>query len=117
MENKISVIIIDDEKDIVDTMSMYLELNNIDVKGMGYNGYDAYKLFKEKQPDFVILDMKMPDYDGNYAIEKIKKEDPNAKILVTSGFPKDIIKIEQVIRIFTKPLDMDEFVEEIQKLY
>jgi DNA-binding NtrC family response regulator len=115
VENKSSVIIIDDEHDIIESMSMFLELNDIEVKGFGNNGCDAVKLFVEKKPDYVVLDINMPDYDGHYAIEKIKEQDPNAKILISTGFSDKNIKKDDVVRIFTKPFDLEELVQEIQK--
>lgn len=115
MEKKLCGIIIDDDVDLLETMSMFLELKGIEVKGKGYNGCQADKLFKETRPDFVLLDMKMPDYDGAYAIEQIKKEDPNAKIFVTTGFTDHHFQKDEVQHVFKKPYDMKEMLLKIEQ--
>ena len=106
MKQKCTGIIIDDEIDLRETLSDSLEMRGFNIVGMGSNGYDADQLFKEKQPDFVILDMNMPDYDGKYAIKKIKEQDPQAKIFVMTGFTKYSFEEDEVEFIFQKPLDL-----------
>ena len=59
-----SVIIVDDEKDIVNSLSMLLESHGIDVIGKGYNGLEGIQLFDKLHPDIVLLDLAMPEYDG-----------------------------------------------------
>lgn len=110
-----SVIVIDDDEDLVETISTFLELKEIEVKGKGYNGCDADKLYQQTHPDFVLLDMNMPDYDGAYAIQKIKEQDHNAKILVLTGFSDHPFKKDEVRRIFSKPCDTKELILEIKQ--
>lgn len=115
MKNKLSGIIIDDDKDLLETTAMFLELKGIEVKGKGYNGCDADKLYRQTRPDFVLLDMKMPDYDGAYAIEKIKTQDPNAKIFVLTGYTNYPFEKDFVKQVFSKPYDIKKLVVEIEK--
>ena len=115
MKRNLSGIIIDDDKDLVETTSMYLELRGIKIKGKGHSGCEATKLYKQTRPDFVLLDMKMPDYDGSYAIEKIKEQDPNAKIFVLTGFSDHSFQKEKVKQIFEKPYDIKKLVQEIEQ--
>jgi two-component system, NarL family, invasion response regulator UvrY len=46
------------------------------------DGAEAYRLFKELQPDLVIMDLTMPGIGGIEAIRRIWQRDPNARILV-----------------------------------
>ncbi len=46
------------------------------------DGADAYRLFKETQPDLVIMDLTMPGIGGVEAIRRIRQWDPAARILV-----------------------------------
>lgn len=106
-------IIIDDEHDMVETVSDFLKLSGFSIVGTAYNGCDASKLYEQTTPDFVILDMKMPRYDGTYAIKEIKKFNPNAKIFVITGYLEYEHISDQVSAIFNKPCDMNELVKTI----
>jgi DNA-binding NarL/FixJ family response regulator len=46
------------------------------------NGAEAYRIFKESQPDLVIMDLTMPGIGGVEAIRRIRQWDPHARILV-----------------------------------
>ena len=81
----VSAIVIDDDKDVVESFTAMLEYNNVNVVGKGYDGKDAVELYQKLKPDFVVLDILMPEYDGHYAIENIRKFNPNAKIFVATA--------------------------------
>ncbi len=81
----VNAIVIDDDKDVVESFTTMLEYNNVNVVGKGYDGKDAVELYQKLKPDFVVLDILMPEYDGHYAIENIRKFDPNAKIFVITA--------------------------------
>ena len=110
-----SVIVIDDDQESVDTLSDLFRSEGIKVLGMGYNGKEAYQLYKIHKPDFVILDMKMPEYDGVYALKKIKAEDPNAKIIVVTGYSDYKFDRDEALAILNKPYEFDELLKTIKK--
>ena len=112
----VKVIVVDDDVDTVKVFSEFLRLKGIDVIGEGYNGKQAFELFQELRPDVVILDMRMPEYDGKYAIDAIKKVDPNAKIIVVTGYSDYRLDKGEVSAIFQKPYDIDLVIDEIHKL-
>lgn len=51
----------------------------------GKNGEEAVTLYKEHQPDLVMLDIVMPEMDGTTAVEKIIEFDANATIVIVSS--------------------------------
>lgn len=51
----------------------------------GYNGKQAAELYERHRPDIVFLDLMMPEYDGFYALEKIRQVDPDAAIIVVTA--------------------------------
>lgn len=113
MRGKPTGIIIDDEKDLVDTLSTYLELKGHSIVGKGYNGCEAATLYSEKNPDYVILDMKMPQYDGLYAIQKIREKNQNAKIFVITGHSEYELD-DAVSAIVSKPFQLDKLTKTIE---
>ncbi len=80
------ILIIDDEKDIQESISGLLTDEGYSTRTTG-NGDDALIKFKEKRPHLVILDVWLndPRYDNLKLLEILKKEDMNVPILIISG--------------------------------
>ncbi len=58
----------------------------IRVTGMASNGKEAFECCKKEQPDVVLMDMRMPEFDGAWGILAIKRAFPKVKILVLTTF-------------------------------
>ncbi len=58
-------------------------------KGIGVcearNGTEAVEVYKEQRPDLVLLDIVMPQMDGNTAVSAIREFDPEASIIIVSS--------------------------------
>ena len=99
---------------MVDITVEFLEKVDIKVIGTGFDGKDAVTLFSNLHPDLVILDMKMPNYDGKYAIKNIISQDPQAKIIVLTAHADDYnFKDSEVASIIRKPFDIEQLVDAI----
>lgn len=85
--NKIKVLIADDIVILRQGLKAVLELDDgIEVVALAENGKEAYEKCKVYTPDVVLMDMRMPDYDGAYGICAIKQEHPTIKVLVLTTF-------------------------------
>jgi len=113
---KIKVIVVDDDHDAVNTMSILLEEKGITVIGKAYDGEEASALYFTHKPDVILLDLMMANYDGHYAIEKIKQKDPSAKIIVISAYLDKHFESNKVSAVFSKPYDIDELVNKIKEI-
>lgn len=83
----IKVIIADDMKILRQGLRAILSQDNeIEVVATAENGNEAYQLAKEHNPDIVLMDMRMPDFDGAYGIKAIKEKLPDVKVLVLTTF-------------------------------
>jgi len=60
--------------------------SDIEVVALAENGKEAFEKSKVYQPDVVLMDMRMPDYDGAYGIQAIKEQLPQVKVLVLTTF-------------------------------
>ena len=84
---KIKVIIADDIKILRQGLKAIVEQDDdIEVVALAENGKQAYEMSKVYNPDIVLMDMRMPDYDGSYGIAAIKEYCPNVKALVLTTF-------------------------------
>lgn len=84
----IRVLIVDDILILCQGLKAILEQDkDIFVSGIAHNGKEAFELCKEElQPDVVLMDMHMPEFDGAYAIRQIKAVYPHIKVLVLTTF-------------------------------
>ena len=71
------ILIVDDDPDIVESVTMVLQKNNHEVI-QAYGGVEGLEKAKSEKPDAMILDVMMPDKDG-YEVCKELKGDPNYK--------------------------------------
>lgn len=108
----VTAIVVDDDVDTVDVFCDYLEIKNVKVLGRGYNGKTAVELYKKFKPDVVFLDLMMPEYDGIYALENIRKMNPDSKvIIVTADLREDTaatLSNLKPTRVFIKPYDIEK---------
>lgn len=112
-----SVIVIDDNEDIVCSMSELLEMYGVNVIGKGYNGLECVELYNKLNPDAVLLDLMMPEHDGLYALKEIRKIDPKSVVLMVTGGASPSMNDElttlQPNKIIFKPVDVNTLVETI----
>lgn len=111
-----SVIVIDDDEDTVRLFSEFLEEKGIKVVGSGYDGVTAIKLYKEKKPDVVLIDIMMFNGSGFYAIKKIQEINSKAKIIAVSGDSSYSTeeKLEKLsIQLIQKPFNLQQIIDAI----
>lgn len=85
--DKIKVLIADDIMILRQGLKAVLEMDDgIEVVALAENGKEAYEKCKVYAPDVVLMDMRMPDYDGAFGICAIKQEHPAIKVLVLTTF-------------------------------
>lgn len=120
MIKKDTIIIIEDDRDMAEIFEEWAKSADITVLGVGHDGKQAVELFEKHKPRIVVLDLMMPYYDGFYAMENIRKIDPDAKFLVLTADITDVTKkrLDQMtsISLMYKPYDLDDVINEIKKL-
>jgi CheY-like chemotaxis protein len=89
MENKkITVLVVDDEADFRQLMTFWLESKGYAVLSAA-DGKSAIALIKEKKPDIVFMDLRMPVMDGAEAIKRIRKFNKSLPIIIISAYVDD----------------------------
>jgi two-component system, NtrC family, response regulator HydG len=80
-----TVLVVDDDKDIVDTLCDILELRGYATL-RAYDGLDAVTLASERPVDWVIMDVRMPKLTGVEALQVIKRQVPTARVVLMTAF-------------------------------
>ena len=96
------------------------ELPDIEIVGEAESGELALTVVKEMQPDVILLDMKMPGMDGWEVTRRLKKTNPEIKIIVLTSvnsdpFPGRLLQLG-AMGYLTKESSMDEMVIAIRKV-
>ncbi len=112
------ILIIDDERDILDSLSSVLEDEGFTVVKAA-NGVEGLSVFAREQPDLVLLDVWMPEMDGLEVLSLIKKEAGHAVVIVISGHGTISTAVEAVkmgaYDFLEKPLHVDKVLEVINR--
>jgi len=86
---EVRVLVVDDEDDMRALIRATLELadTNMHVAGEAADGDDAVRMWREAQPDVIIMDQRMPRTSGLEAAKRILAEDPDQAVVVLTAFP------------------------------
>jgi PAS domain S-box-containing protein len=107
------ILIVDDETDMCKLMQDLLDAFGYQAASVN-SGKAAIMKYESWRPDAVLLDRNMPEMDGLTCAEKIMDHDPNAKILIMSGYDEDERSgmVEDKKKLFrgylTKPINMNK---------
>ena len=120
-KRKIRVIVVDDETHVRTLIKTVVNTMNCDIVGEAGNGRDAVTLFSEIKPNMMLLDINMPLKSGKEALVEIKKNYPNAFIIMLTSLT-DRETIEDCIHLgasgfIRKDLPLDEMREVIKKTW
>lgn len=78
------VLLVDDEKDFVLTLSERLLSRNVGSYAV-YDGQEALSFLENDTPDVMVLDLKMPGVDGLEVLKKTKQDNPGIEIIILTG--------------------------------
>lgn len=90
MSDAVRVLIVDDQELFREGLRTLLSTRDeIEVVGEAANGIQGLVRFRSTRPDVVLMDLHMPELDGVGAIREIRRENPEARILVLTTFDED----------------------------
>jgi DNA-binding response OmpR family regulator len=124
LEKKRSILVVDDEPDIVITLKTVLERNNFKVDTYT-EPLQALKNFKLDTYNLLILDIKMPQMNGFELYKELIKIDKNIKVCFLTALSElheyDIFKKEVFPKsgqryYIQKPIENDEILERVNEI-
>jgi len=117
---KTRVLLVDDEKEFVETLSERLSLRNYDVT-TSLSGDNAVEKVKNHLFDVIILDVLMPGMSGIETLREIKKIKPLIEVIMLTGNATVETAIEGLklgaLDFLLKPCETEDLVAKIDKAY
>ena len=117
---KISVLLVDDEKDFVESLAERLQIRDFNVT-TALSGDEALKLVEENDFDVIVLDVQMPGKSGVETLKEIKNFEQLSQVIMLTGHATVKTAIEGMksgaYDYLMKPTDTDELIEMINKAY
>ncbi|MCF8069911.1 MAG: response regulator [Desulfobacterales bacterium] len=78
------ILLVDDEREFVQTLSERLQMRDIG-SAVTYDGASALEMLDDDEPDVMILDLKMPGIDGIEVLKKVKATRPGIEVIILTG--------------------------------
>jgi len=109
-----TVMIVDDEKDIRDSVKTILEKEGYNVV-TAVDGDDALKKVKVAKPDLVLLDIMMPGTPVKDIVPKLRTKVIYLSVVKISDLEKGELLGKNVCEFVEKPFDIKNLVSEVKK--
>ena len=82
------IVIADDSEMLRERIKNSLDdIEGVEIVGEAANGNEAIKIIQEKNPDFVILDIRMPELNGIEVLKKLKESKSKPIICIFTNYP------------------------------
>ena len=112
------ILLVDDEEVILDVGTMMLEKIGYQVLG-AKNSAEAVEIFKRSgnEIDLVLLDLKLPDESGAETFKKIRAIDPDARVILSTGY-NETQEVSELIDLgcrgmLQKPFSLEKLFEAV----
>jgi len=117
MINKISILIVDDDRELTSTLCEMLSKDDYDID-VANDGEEALALIQRKKFHVVVLDLKMPKRDGFEVLAFTKRSYPNTKIIVLTAYV-DLINVSKCRElgaddVIQKPYELGDLFDAIE---
>ena len=115
INNKISCLIIEDEKPARDLIKNYLlNFKNIELLAECKNGFEGIKAINEYKPDIIFLDIQMPKLSG---FEMLELLDEVPEVIFTTAYDQFAIKAFEMnaVDYLMKPFSKERFSQSLEK--
>lgn len=110
-----SIVLAEDHKLIVEGYRMLInKIDNLEVVGAASNGREAIELVEKHKPNYLILDLHMPELNGLDVLKHVNEYFPSTKVIVISMFGdptihRDVVKLGAKAYLL-KHSDREEFI-------
>jgi DNA-binding NtrC family response regulator len=117
---QVSILLVDDDVDVLASIKMILETEDYNVY-TACNAEQAKVLVMENEVHIVIMDYILPERTGDQIVKDLKNIKEELNIIFLSGFPQVYRAVEklgfEVNRVFLKPVNPESLLSEVRKIY
>ena len=114
------VLLVDDEKELVQTLSERLINRDVGTYAV-FDGKQALDLIDDDKPEIMVLDLRMPGIDGIEVLRRAKQKNPEIEIIILTGHgTEDDRKLCMELGAFAylqKPVDLEDLSHTIQEAH
>lgn len=117
----IRVLLADDNRDFIEILREYINTQeDMILSGVAYNGNDALELIKKEEPDVVVLDIIMPHLDGLGVMEKLGTVSKRPRVIILTSFGQENMT-QRAVQLgadyyILKPFDLETLGKRIRQL-
>lgn len=114
------ILIVDDARFMRKTLTAILENSHYEVVGEAENGRQAVEMYRELQPDLVMMDITMPEMSGMEALRIIKKEFSDSKVIMCSAMGQQKMVVDAIEAgakdFIVKPFDESRVIDAVSRV-
>ncbi len=119
-ETPLRILLVDDEKEFVQTLSERLKMRQF-TNEIAYNGEQALDFTDEEDTEVILLDLKMPGIDGFEVLKTIKETKPHIEVIILTGHGSEVDR-ETCMNLgafayLQKPADIDLITQTMKMAY
>src|SRR6185312_7188711 len=112
------ILVVDDDQAVARAFEHFLKFEGHTCR-LASNAADALKLLRERRPNLVMMDVRMPGMDGLHALQQVRSAFPDVYVVIMTAYGTSQTSIDAIragaFDYLTKPLDLDELREVIRK--
>lgn len=120
MNNKVKILLVEDDNSLCQLISMVLELEGYEVT-VSNDGEQAISYLKNNTVDLILLDIFMPVLDGTHVLHWLRVEEGlDTKVLILTAMSESKTKDSDIYMrangVIQKPLDVNKIIESVDEL-
>jgi DNA-binding NtrC family response regulator len=112
------ILIIDDDHMMLNALTTLLETEDY-TTATAMDGEIGIRMYREQQPDVVLLDLRLPTTNGIEVLKEIRRINRQAKVIIITGYPSPEVREEAMANgafyFYEKSKDVGELLQAVEK--
>ena len=117
-EDAVRLLVVDDDRGMVETLRDILGASGYEVD-VALSGEKALELVRRRAPDGILMDIRMPGFNGVEALRKLKRLAPDSFVILMTAYAASRLveeaRAEGAVEVLAKPLDLARTLSLIQE--